>query len=98
MRLLDACAGLGIDAMQAATAGAQVTAIEADPVRAALLQRNVQHNNLNIAVIAGTSPTDWPDQLDIDIVYADFDRRRSPSTSSPSVPASTSTKNYHAIP
>ncbi len=77
-RLLDMTAGLGIDAMTQALAGAVVTAVELDPARAEALRENAAVTGAEMQVVCGDSVEylkNCPENFDL--IFIDPARRDS---------------------
>ena len=73
----DLCAGLGIDALARAAHGQAVVAVEQDPLRAQLLQRNAELLQLELEVINGDGLQAMTQAADSALLLCDPDRRAS---------------------
>jgi SAM-dependent methyltransferase len=78
-RLADLCCGIGADALAAARAGIRVTAVDADPVTAAVAAANTEVLGLAAGATVACADARTVDLSTVDGVFCDPSRRRGSS-------------------
>jgi SAM-dependent methyltransferase len=75
-RLADLCCGAGADAIAFARAGIRVSAVDSDPLTAALAEANAAILGLSALIGVACADAQWTDLSTVDAVFCDPARRR----------------------